>query len=109
MAVAFKYLETHDAILESDYPYTSGTTRKAGSCKYSSKPHTSVEVSTYTSVQRDSSSQLKASIAVGPTSVAIEADKTVFQHYKSGVITSSACGTTLDHGVLAVGYGSAGG
>ena len=25
--------------------------------------------------------------------------------YKSGVITSSGCGTNLDHGVLVVGYG----
>merc|ERR1711912_225239 len=49
---------------------------------------------------------LKAALAKGPVSVAIEADKTVFQTYHSGVITSSSCGTQLDHGVLAVGYGT---
>lgn len=49
---------------------------------------------------------MKAAVAKGPVSVAIEADKSVFQHYRSGVITGSACGTHLDHGVLAVGYGS---
>ena len=44
-------------------------------------------------------------------SVAIEADQTAFQLYKSGVLTEG-CGssgiapTVLDHGVLAVGYGS---
>ena len=53
-----------------------------------------------------SSTQLKAVLAKGPVSVAIEADKTVFQSYTGGVITGSACGTQLDHGVLAVGYGT---
>ena len=45
----------------------------------------------------------------GPVSVAIEADKIAFQGYTGGVITGSACGTQLDHGVLAVGYGPEGG
>merc|ERR1712190_403288 len=40
-----------------------------------------------------------------PVSIAIEADKSAFQRYSSGVLTST-CGTNLDHGVLLVGYGS---
>lgn len=42
----------------------------------------------------------------GPVSVAIEADTHVFQSYTGGIISSSSCGTNLDHGVLAVGYGA---
>jgi len=52
---------------------------------------------------------LEAAVAQQPVSVAIEADKEVFQHYTSGVLTNDACGSNLDHGVLAVGYGIDGG
>merc|ERR1712170_156928 len=40
-----------------------------------------------------------------PVSIAIEADKSIFQLYRSGVLTG-LCGSSLDHGVLAVGYGT---
>ena len=38
-------------------------------------------------------------------SVAVQADTTTFQSYTSGVITSSACGTNIDHAIVAVGWG----
>jgi len=49
---------------------------------------------------------MNAALAKGPVSVAVEADKSVFQHYRSGVLTGNTCGTKLDHGVLAVGMGT---
>lgn len=30
MVLAFRYFESHDAILEANYPYTSGVSKKAG-------------------------------------------------------------------------------
>ena len=30
----------------------------------------------------------------------------MFHQYTSGIITGTSCGTSLDHGVLVVGYGS---
>lgn len=48
---------------------------------------------------------MKAALAKGPVSVAIEADNEVFQAYDGGILNSKDCGTQLDHGVLAVGFG----
>jgi C1A family cysteine protease len=63
-------------------------------------------VKSYSDVTSKSPDQLKAALNKGPVSVAIEADKAVFQQYTGGIISGSDCGTSLDHGVLAVGYGS---
>ena len=104
MDLAFKYTENSPLETEANYPYTSGTGRVA-KCSYDSSKGV-VGAKTYSDVSTDSVSQLKAALNKGPVSVAIEADTTVFNQYHSGVITSTQCGTTLDHGVLAVGYGT---
>ncbi len=98
---AFKYAEKHGVETESDYPYTA----KDGKCQASSSKG-KVDVSTFKNVKSRSVTQLKSAIAQQPTAVTIEADKPVFQMYTSGILDSAKCGTSLDHAVLAVGYGS---
>ena len=101
MEGAFQWYQTNKAELESDYGYTG----KNGTCQETS--YTGQFNSTgYKTVTANSESAFKASIEAGPTSVAIEADKMVFEMYKTGVLSSPMCGTNLDHGVLAVGYGT---
>jgi C1A family cysteine protease len=102
MDYAFQYIKTAPLELESNYPYTSGSGRVA-SCNYS-KSRGVGTVSAFTDVQH-TAGQMRAALGNGPVSVAIEADQMAFQSYTSGVITSG-CGTNLDHGVLAVGYGT---
>lgn len=85
--------------LEKNYPY-SGI---ADTCfaRYTGP----VKVQSYTKVPKNDKDQLLAAIAKQPVSVTIDAGAYPFQHYFSGIITDETCGTTLDHAVLAVGYG----
>jgi len=101
---AFSYTKTHPLETEVDYPYVAKSHGLFG-CAYD-KSKGVVSAETYTDVTPKNSTQLKAALMKGPTSIAIEADKTVFQQYTSGIITGSSCGTSLDHGVLAVGFGT---
>ena len=95
------YAEKNGLALETAYPYTA----KNGVCKDTSVAN-KVKVTKIASVGAKSVAQLKAAIAQGPTSVTVEADRSVFQLYKSGVLNSTACGTQLDHAITAVGYGT---
>jgi len=107
MATAFSWAEKQNVATESSYPYKAVD----GSCKSSFT--TAIPqggVTGYKSVGslffKATVASLESAIDLGPVSVAIEADQSSFQHYTGGVL-SSGCGTSLDHGVLAVGYNSA--
>lgn len=99
MEGAFKFIIENGQCSLTSYPYTA----KDGSCqKCSSVAH----ISSCSDVKPNDQISLKAALAQQPIAVAIEADTRYFQSYSSGILTSSSCGTNLDHGVLAVGYGT---
>jgi len=103
MDSAFEYVIANKGIgSEASYPYTAASARTA-TCK--SVPVVTT-ISSYTDVTTLDEVALMKAVNLGPVSIAIEADKSVFQLYNGGVISSSACGTSLDHGVLIVGYGT---
>ena len=102
---AYNYYETHNAELESVYPYVSGTSLHRTTCQYNESSATSVEVSTYAAVTPNNPAQMKAALEQQPLAIAIEADQYCFQTYQSGIFDNAACGTNLDHAVLLVGYG----
>jgi C1A family cysteine protease len=106
MDLAFQYVETNGLCTEKSYPYIAGG-GKVGSCQASSctKGIPVGGVTGFHDVQTNDKQALMSAVMKGPVSIAIEADKPVFQSYKTGVMTGT-CGTKLDHGVLTVGYGT---
>jgi len=95
---AFQYAKDNGMCLETAYPYNA----VGGDCQ---KCDPVVSISGCVDVTKNNQVNLKEAVSRGPVSIAIEADTKAFQLYTSGVLTGSACGTNLDHGVLIVGYG----
>lgn len=102
---AFEYIEKNGIATEANYPYTSGT-GTTGTCSKPKAAQKAVTLTSFKDVPKGDEDALKSAVAQQPVSIAIEADKSVFQLYKGGVLDSKACGKKLDHGVLIVGYGT---
>jgi len=104
---AFKFDHDNGGLCsEEDYPYEAKQGSECNPMKCDDVPGS--EVTTFYDVPAGKEKSLLAAIAMQPISVAIQADQFPFQFYKNGVLTDDSCGARaqLDHGVLAVGYGS---
>ena len=99
---AFNYAIDKGMCSESSYAYTSGDTKTGGTCQICAGV---VKVSKCYDVKTMDQVALKEAVSTRPVAIAIEADTKYFQSYSSGVLTSTTCGISLDHGVLIVGYG----
>jgi len=101
---AFQYIIQNGGLTtEEKYPYTATGPNTCNTTLQSSPFST---IGAYVDVTSSDEDALAAAVAIGPVSVAIEADQNCFQFYSGGILNDPSCGTNLDHGVLAVGYGN---
>ncbi|XP_062520526.1 procathepsin L-like [Corticium candelabrum] len=105
---AFKYVEKNKGIdTEASYPYKAKDEVK---CHFK-LADVGATCSGFTDIPKDDENALQEAVAtIGPISVAIDASHRSFQLYRNGIYYEPKCSEKrLDHGVLAVGYGSEGG
>lgn len=101
MTNAYKWIQRNGGICtEADYPYTG----RDGSCKTGCKP--AVQVTGYKEISNEAA--LMSGVKGAPTAVAVEVNDG-FRFYASGVFDDARCGTRLNHGITAVGFGTEGG
>jgi len=105
MTQAMRYIiHNHGIDTEASYPYTA---EDGTSCGYKAAD-SGATLTAYSNVASGNEDDLQASVYKGPTSVAIDASHSSFQFYSSGVYYEPDCSSSqLDHGVLAIGWGSA--
>ncbi|XP_031268261.1 senescence-specific cysteine protease SAG39-like [Pistacia vera] len=100
---AFEFIMKNKGLTtETKYPYQGVD----GTCSKSKAGSPAAKITGYEDVPANSEASLLKAVAKQPVSVAIDAGGSDFQLYSSGVFTGQ-CGTELDHGVTAVGYGTA--
>ncbi|XP_017579000.1 procathepsin L-like [Pygocentrus nattereri] len=104
MDQAFEYVKENGGLdTEESYPY-EGIDKE---CRFN--PATvGATCTAYVDINKGDEEALQEAVAtVGPVSVAIDAGESSFQLYESGVYDEPSCSSSeLDHGVLAVGYGT---
>jgi len=104
MDFAFQYIKENKGLdTETSYPYEA----EDDTCRFRASDVGATDVGFTDIAQGDEDALMKAIATVGPVSVAIDASHPSFQMYRSGVYVEPRCSSMrLDHGVLAVGYGT---
>jgi len=86
-----------------DYPYTSGTTGRTGTCDFIKKDITAdLKQAFYVSQKASQEKNMLQQIQQSPMSVCVDAE--TWQTYTGGIVTARTCAQSLDHCVQVVGY-----
>jgi len=104
MDSAFQYIISNNGVdTEASYPYTA---TGPNTCEFN-RANVGATISNYKDISQGDENALLSAVYVTPTSVAIDASHQSFQFYSGGVYNEPACSSTqLDHGVLAIGFGT---
>merc|ERR1712002_118912 len=105
MDQGFQYVIKNGIDTEESYPYKPKTRK----CEFKKSDVGATETG-FKDVEEGSEDALQTAVAnIGPISIAIDASHNSFQLYGGGVYNEPRCSSKkLDHGVLAVGYGTEG-
>lgn len=103
MDSGFDYIIANKGIdTEDSYPYKAVDQ----ACAFKAA-NVGATLKSYTDIKSGDEAGLAKAIMVSPVSVAIDASKMSFQLYHTGTYYEAKCSSSaLDHGVLAVGYGT---
>lgn len=103
---SYMYAEKVEQCLESDYPYTSGTTGKATECH--SCQGAVPKLKSYVDIKSGDENAMLQAVLITSLAVGIKADDKQFQMYKSGVLDYDCDNSdkAIDHAVVVEGYGT---
>lgn len=98
---AYHYATDVPLQTEDQYPYQA----KNGKCQVDPKTTEGVKLSDFKDIHPHDPVLLAQALQLGPVSIGVDASGIAFQFYNKGII-KRWCGTTIDHAVLLVGYGT---
>jgi len=96
----FQYIMANGVGTASSYPYT-GKDRQT--CRATSTGAT--KITSFKAVTPNNEAAMLTAVNIGPISIAVCASNS-FQFYTRGVFDDTRCGTSLDHAINIVGYGT---
>ncbi|XP_043207324.1 procathepsin L-like [Amphibalanus amphitrite] len=102
---SYNYLMDHGGLMsEASYPYEEAS---HFNCRFDSS-QIAATMSSWVEISKHDEGDMENAVSnVGPVSIGIDASHFSFQLYSSGVYDEPNCSSrNLDHGVLAVGYGT---